>query len=90
VTLFGTHLDGMAIGSIGMLLVALAGFAMNYRGQRGYARWFKQWEAERKARRDAELALGLILTPAFASFLGRLPTPGVAACRSAACPTIRP
>lgn len=55
-TLFGTHLDGMAIGSIGMLLVALAGFGMNYRSERGYGQWFKQWEAERKARRDAELA----------------------------------
>ncbi|CAN5431108.1 hypothetical protein BH09PSE1_BH09PSE1_20890 [soil metagenome] len=55
-TLFGTPFDGQAIAAVAMLLVALAGFAMNYRGERGYGRWFKQWEADRKARRDAELA----------------------------------
>ena len=39
-----------------MLLLVLVLFAMNYRSERGYGQWFKQWEAERKARRDAELA----------------------------------
>ena len=46
----------MALGSIGMLLLALVLFAMNYRSERNYSQWFKQWEADRKARRDAELA----------------------------------
>lgn len=55
-TLFGTTIDGMALTSIGMLLLALVAFAMRYRGERDYARRFKQWEADRKARRDAELA----------------------------------
>ncbi|CAN5355542.1 hypothetical protein BH10PSE1_BH10PSE1_18680 [soil metagenome] len=55
-TLFGTTLDGSALASIAMLLLVLVGFAMNYRSERGYGQWFKQWEADRKARRDAELA----------------------------------
>lgn len=55
-TLFGTHLDPMALMSIGMLLLALVAFSMRYRGDRSYWRQFRQWEAERKARRDAELA----------------------------------
>ncbi len=55
-TLFGTQLDGPALASIAMLLMVLVGFAMNYRSERGYGNWFRQWEADRKARRDAELA----------------------------------
>jgi len=37
------------------LLAVLALFSISLRGQIGYARWFKKWEADRKARRDAEL-----------------------------------
>jgi hypothetical protein len=55
-TLFGTTLDGQALASIAMLLLVLVLFAMNYRSERGYGQWFRQWEADRKARRDAELA----------------------------------
>ena len=55
-TLFGTTLDGPAIAALVGMLLALALWTMSLKGQLGYARWFKQWEADRKARRDAELA----------------------------------
>ena len=46
-----------ATGVIGAVLLAvLALFSFSLRGHIDYARWFKQWEADRKARRDAELA----------------------------------
>ena len=54
--LFGTHFDGMAIASLVMLLLTLVLFVMRYRGERDYVRHFRQWEADRKARREAELA----------------------------------
>ena len=38
------------------LLAALALFSFSLRDKMNYARWFKKWEADRKARRDAELA----------------------------------
>ena len=34
----------------------LALFSFSLRDKMNYARWFKKWEADRKARRDAELA----------------------------------
>ena len=37
-------------------LGVLALFMVNLRGQIRYRRWFKRWEADRKARRDAERA----------------------------------
>lgn len=55
-TLFGTTLDGQSIVMIVGLLLALVLWCMSLRGETNYARWFKQWEADRKARRDAELA----------------------------------
>lgn len=36
--------------------MALVLWVMAYRGERNWARWFRGWEADRKARRDAELA----------------------------------
>lgn len=38
------------------MLAVLALFCFSLRDKINYARWFKQWEADRKARRDAELA----------------------------------
>ena len=38
------------------LLAVLALFSFSLRDKMNYARWFKKWEADRKARRDAELA----------------------------------
>ncbi|MBJ7486348.1 hypothetical protein [Brevundimonas sp.] len=55
-TLFGTTLDGPAIAALVGMLLALVLWTMSLKGELGYARWFKQWEADRKARRDAELA----------------------------------
>ena len=55
-TLFGTTLDGAQISSLVGLLAALVFWVFVLRRERGYARWFRDWEAGRKARRDAELA----------------------------------
>ncbi len=55
-TLFGTPLDGQSVVMVVGLLLALVLWIMSLRGESSYARWFKQWEADRKARRDAELA----------------------------------
>ena len=38
------------------LLAVLALFSFSLRDKMNYARWFKKWEADRKARRDAETA----------------------------------
>ncbi|MBX3477223.1 MAG: hypothetical protein KF910_06430 [Brevundimonas sp.] len=54
--LFGRELGPQEIASLVAMLALLAYWLFVLRGERGYARWFKQWEAERKARRDAELA----------------------------------
>ena len=55
-TLFGTTLDAQQIAGLVSLLVLLAFWLVVLGRERAYARWFKQWEADRKARRDAELA----------------------------------
>lgn len=55
-TLFGTTLDADQTAGLVSLLVMLAFWLVVLGRERDYARWFKQWEAERKARRDAELA----------------------------------
>ena len=55
-TAFGRALDGGQIAGLIFLISALALWLIVYGRQRGYARWFRQWEADRKARRDAELA----------------------------------
>jgi hypothetical protein len=53
-TLFGTTLDGGQITALVGLLATLALWLIILGRERGYARWFKRWEAERKARHDAE------------------------------------
>ena len=50
------NLDGQQIFQLVSLLGVLALFMVNLRGQIRYRRWFKRWEADRKARRDAERA----------------------------------
>ena len=54
--LFGQTLDPQQIFQLVSLLMVLAIFIAALKGNRDYARWFRRWEAERKARRDAELA----------------------------------
>ncbi|MBU1345473.1 MAG: hypothetical protein KKA16_00815 [Alphaproteobacteria bacterium] len=53
-TVFGTTLDPAQITGLVGLLATLALWLVILGRQRGYARWFKQWEADRKARLDAE------------------------------------
>lgn len=55
-TLFGTTLEPMQVFGLISLLLMLVLWVMAYKGERNYARWFRSWEAGRKARRDAELA----------------------------------
>jgi hypothetical protein len=54
-TLFGRTLGPEEIGAMVFSLMALVLWVMAYRGERNWARWFRGWEADRKARRDAEL-----------------------------------
>ena len=56
-TLFGQTLDGEQVFGLISLLCMLGLWLVVLKRERGYARWFRQWEADRKARRDAE-ALG--------------------------------
>ena len=49
------NLEPQQIFQLVSLLAVLALFSISLRGHIGYARWFKKWEADRKARRDAEL-----------------------------------
>ncbi len=53
-TLFGTTLDGAQIAGLVGLLATLALWLVVLGRERGYAKWFRQWEADRKARLDAE------------------------------------
>lgn len=55
-TLFGRTFEAQEIASLAFLLAALVFWLFVYRGERGWARWFKRWEGDRKARREAELA----------------------------------
>ncbi|HZW16921.1 MAG TPA: hypothetical protein VFF66_11815 [Brevundimonas sp.] len=55
-TLFGRTLDGQEIASLVFMLAALVLWIAVYRGERNWARWFRRWEGDRKARREAELA----------------------------------
>lgn len=50
------NLDPQQIFQLVALLAVLALFCVSLRGHMRYAAWFKRWEAERKARRDAELS----------------------------------
>ena len=53
-TLFGTTLDGAQIAALVGLLATLGLWLVVLGRERGYARWFRQWEADRKARLEAE------------------------------------
>lgn len=53
-TLFGTTLDGAQIAGLVGLLATLALWLIVLGRERGYAKWFRQWEADRKARLDAQ------------------------------------
>lgn len=54
-TLFGQTLAPEQIASLAFLLMALVLWIMVYRGERSWTKWFRGWEAERKARREAEI-----------------------------------
>ena len=53
-TLFGTTFDTAQIAALVGLLATLALWLIVLGRQRGDARWFRQWEADRKARLEAE------------------------------------
>ena len=55
-TLFGRTFDGQEIASLVSLLLVLVLWISVWRGDRLQSQWFKTWNAERKARRDAEIA----------------------------------
>lgn len=55
-TLFGRTFDGQEIASLVALLMMLVLWIIVWRGNRRETNWFKTWNAERKARRDAEIA----------------------------------
>jgi hypothetical protein len=55
-TLFGRTLEGQEIATLVFMLLALVFWIIVWRGERRDARWFKAWNAGRKARRDAEAA----------------------------------
>ena len=54
-TLFGQTFDGQQLFGLVSLISVLALWLIVLGRERHYARWFRQWEADRKARRDAEL-----------------------------------
>ena len=55
-TLFGRTFDGTEIASLISMLLVLVLWISVWRGDRKESQWFKTWNAERKARRDAEIA----------------------------------
>lgn len=55
-TLFGRTFDGTEIASLVSLLLLLVLWISVWRGDRRESQWLKTWNAERKARRDAEIA----------------------------------
>lgn len=55
-TLFGQTFDAQQIMGLVSMLLLLAFWIMVLGRERRYARWFSQWEADRKARRQAEIA----------------------------------
>jgi hypothetical protein len=56
-TLFGTPLDAEKIAALVALLTALVYWIFVLRNERNGLTAFRKWEADRKARRDAEIAL---------------------------------
>ena len=55
-TLFGRTLGGEEIASLVFLLMVLVLWVGAWRQERDWTRWFRDWEAGRKQRRDAERA----------------------------------
>lgn len=55
-TLFGRTIGAEEIASLAFMLTALVLWISVWRRDRDWTRWFRDWEAARKARRDAELA----------------------------------
>ena len=53
-TLFGQTLDTQQLFALVLLSASLVYWLFVMRGARNYRRWFKQWEADRKARREAQ------------------------------------
>jgi len=93
VNLFGQTLDAQQLFQLVSLLMVLAIFVAALRGTHDYARWFKTWEAGRKARRDAEIAAertGERPENERGGPWGLRPIPAGAVFPSATCPTSRP
>lgn len=57
-TLFGATLDGQQIAGLVGLLTLLVFWLFVLKREQGYAKWFRSWEADRKARKDAEDGVG--------------------------------
>ena len=55
-TLFGRVIGPEEIAALIGLLLVLVLWSMRLKGERDWLRWFRQWEADRKSRRDAEIA----------------------------------
>ena len=55
-TLFGRTFDAQEIAALVFMLAVLVLWIGVYRGERNWANWLTRWNAERKARRDAEIA----------------------------------
>ena len=55
-TLFGRSFDGQEIASLVSLLLVLVLWISVWRGNKRESEWLRTWNAERKARRDAEIA----------------------------------
>ena len=53
--IFGRTFETQEIVALVGLLLTLTLWLMAWRGERNWASWFKGWEADRKARRDAEI-----------------------------------
>lgn len=53
---FGRTLGGEEIATLVFLMMALVLWIGAWRGERDWTRWFREWEADRKGRRDAEIA----------------------------------
>ena len=53
-TLFATTFDPAGVVALVGLLGTLVLYLLVLGRERGYAKWFRQWEAERKARLDAQ------------------------------------
>lgn len=53
-TVFGQTLDGQQLFGLISLMTLLVFWIVVLGRERDYARWFRDWEAGRKARREAE------------------------------------